>query len=139
MPTNPLNNGSSSDLALEKETQPTMTNRRSGALAEPGLNSSQVSVEGKLKEQMEETEEEGAEEKAEEKEEEEEENESKEDEPDYPTGMKLTIITISLCLSVFLVALVSSYPLIHLLESYLPQLTYLSGQHHHRYRHSSNH
>lgn len=34
------------------------------------------------------------------------------DENEYPTGAKLTIITISLCLSVFLMALVSLFPIV---------------------------
>ncbi len=91
---------------MEKETRLSMTKKESDALTESGLNSSQVSAEEKLEKQTEEMEEVTAEEK-----------ESKEDEPDYPTGMKLTIITISLCLSVFLVALVSRHPLIILLVS----------------------
>ena len=36
------------------------------------------------------------------------------DEPDYPTGLKLLVISIALCLSVFLVALVSASSLIPL-------------------------
>lgn len=45
------------------------------------------------------------------------------DEPDYPSGLKLVVITIALCLSVFLVALVSTsettrFPHIQLLTWY---------------------